>query len=114
MSFFKGVAKTLSNAVKNWSGYEKIAAKLENIPKEAYENIYKSYIPQEGGFNVVNHGDMFLNNILFRYDHSGKPIDIRFVSNVPHIFDRIAIFFLNNINSRWIFHWVNMQVHQTI
>lgn len=95
MSFFKGVAKTLSNAVKNWSGYEKIAAKLGNIPQEAYENIYKSYIPQEGGFNVINHGDMFLNNILFRYDQSGKPVDIRFVSNFSHILVRIIIFEFN-------------------
>lgn len=79
--FVKGVARTLSSAVKNWSGYEKIAEKLENIPQEAYDNVYKSYVPQEGGFNVITHGDLFMNNILFRYDRSGKPIDIRFVSS---------------------------------
>lgn len=30
-------------------------------------------------FQVINHGDMWVNNIMFKYDR-GEPVDILFVS----------------------------------
>lgn len=85
-SFFRNIAKGVSNAARNWPGFEAIAEKLLNIPQRAYDNVYKSYLPQEDGFNVLTHGDMFMNNILFRHDHNGKPIGIRFVSIIESVF----------------------------
>lgn len=79
-SFFRNIAKTVSNTAKNWIGYEEIVEKLVNIPQKAYKNIYKSYAPQVDSFNVLTHGDMFVNNLLYRHDQNGKPVDIRFVS----------------------------------
>lgn len=37
--------------------------------------------PAAGGFNVLNHGDFFLRNMLFR-DIDGKICDVQFVSTV--------------------------------
>lgn len=79
-SFFQNIAQTVSKTVKNWPGFENIAKKLSGIPQVAYEHAYKAYDPQIDGFNVITHGDMFMNNLLFRYDQNGKPVDIRFVS----------------------------------
>lgn len=79
-SFFRNIAQTLSNTVINWPGYENIALKLKNIPQTAYDNAYKAFQPNDSAFNVITHGDMFMNNLLFRHDKNGKPIDIRFVS----------------------------------
>jgi len=31
-------------------------------------------------FNVINHGDVWVNNMLFKYDNDGNPIDHIFVS----------------------------------
>jgi thiamine kinase-like enzyme len=36
-------------------------------------------IPEDHfGFNVLNHGDLWINNMMFKYD-CGKPIDVKFV-----------------------------------
>lgn len=78
--FFRNIAKTVSSAAKNWNGFEKIAEKLVNIPSHVYDNMYKEYLPTKNGFNVLLHGDMWSNNILFQYDQHGKPTDIRLVN----------------------------------
>jgi len=36
----------------------------------------------EDEFNVINHGDCHMNNMLFKYDNNGKPIDQIFVSTI--------------------------------
>lgn len=77
--FFRNIAKTVSSAAKKWNGFEHIAEKLINIPAHAYDNAYKEYLPTENGFNVLLHGDMWSNNIMFHYDQHGKPTDIRLV-----------------------------------
>ncbi|XP_037024113.1 uncharacterized protein LOC119066001 [Bradysia coprophila] len=76
--FFENIAKTVSMAARNWSGFEKIAEKLINVPSHVYDNIYKEYLPTENGFNVLLHGDMWSNNIMFHYEN-GRPTDIRIV-----------------------------------
>lgn len=79
-AFFRNIAKTVSSAARKWCGFEKIAEKLVNVPSHVYDNIYKEYLPTNDGFNVLLHGDMWLNNILFTYDQRGQPNDIRLVS----------------------------------
>lgn len=83
--FFTNIAITVSNVVKNWPGFETIANKLRNIPRSAHDKMYEVYRPRKDRFNVITHGDMFMNNILFRTDESGNPIDIRFVSKICYI-----------------------------
>lgn len=81
-SFFRNIAKTVSSAANSWKleKFEKIADKLINIPSRVYDNVYKEYLPTVNGFNVLLHGDMWSNNIMFRYDQNGEPNDIRLVN----------------------------------
>lgn len=79
-SFYNSVATSISNTIKDWPGYESIAKKLTIIPQYVHERMRDVYGPNENVFNVITHGDMFLNNILFQSDRNGHPVDIRFVS----------------------------------
>lgn len=81
-SFYNSIAKSISNTIKNWPGFENIAKKLENIPQHVHESMSNAYGPHANVFNVITHGDMFLNNILFQRDQNGRPADVRFVSKL--------------------------------
>lgn len=112
---FKHIANTVSSTIANWPGYERIAEKIENIPQKEYDNIYKSYVPQEGAFNVITHGDMYINNLLFRYDANGKPVDIRLVSiKLHHFLVTPILLHITFSIRRLISSMVSMQVQQTI
>lgn len=35
--------------------------------------------PMRNGFQVLNHGDNWINNMLFKSDKKGNPIDVKFI-----------------------------------
>eukprot|EP00095_Tigriopus_kingsejongensis_P007654 maker-scaffold116_size340332-snap-gene-1.11 protein:Tk07654 transcript:maker-scaffold116_size340332-snap-gene-1.11-mRNA-1 annotation:"GH19368" len=44
-----------------------------------FERRGRLFTPTEGEFNVLNHGDMWFNNMLFKYGSDGGPKEVRFV-----------------------------------
>ena len=80
--------------IKDWPTYEGLSEKLlAIIPK--YDNTVRDIVnPKKSIFNVIVHGDLWVNNFLYKYekDNSNTPIDLMFVSTT------ILTFFLNSFN----------------
>ncbi|GAB0094450.1 uncharacterized protein DMENIID0001_097570 [Sergentomyia squamirostris] len=62
--------------VKTWEGFEDIHKKLEKFKPNLWKRIYECVSRDYDGFRVLNHGDFWVNNFLFKYDEeSEKPLD---------------------------------------
>jgi len=57
---------------------EKIAKLTDHI----YEIGINACKLSEDEFNVINHGDFWVTNMLFKYDNDGNPTDHIFVSSI--------------------------------
>ncbi|XP_046681596.1 uncharacterized protein LOC124368358 [Homalodisca vitripennis] len=50
-------------------------SRIENIWDTLVENVK----PQPGRLNVLNHGDLWLNNLFFKYNEAKEPVEVRFI-----------------------------------
>lgn len=67
---------------------EPISKKLLKYYDHFTERVLESVYPLRGNVNVLNHGDLWVNNMFFKYDsNSAKckmPNEVRFVSFTDH------------------------------
>lgn len=74
--------RTLAELVATWEGYEEIAAKLHKHCDNLTENLVETGQAKVGEITVLNHGDLWVNNFMYKYndEQPEKPIDAIFVS----------------------------------
>jgi thiamine kinase-like enzyme len=79
VQFFKMNAENVANEVAKWPDYkERFYEKLLKIADNAYTYIADSVKRDEEEFNVLCHGDLWLNNMMFRYSgDTGEVMNIR-------------------------------------
>uniref|UniRef100_A0A1I8PNA5 CHK kinase-like domain-containing protein n=1 Tax=Stomoxys calcitrans TaxID=35570 RepID=A0A1I8PNA5_STOCA len=75
----KSSCQALIDIAKTWNGYEQIAKKLELYIANLRENLLKMQEPIPGEFEVLNHGDLWVNNFMFKYNSNCELMDLVFV-----------------------------------
>ncbi|XP_011633621.1 uncharacterized protein LOC105424846 [Pogonomyrmex barbatus] len=78
-NFFIMGTKALATEIRNWPEGKKYADKIDKLADHVYKIGIDACKLSEDEFNVINHGDCWVNNMLFRYDNDGNPIDHIFV-----------------------------------
>ncbi|KAK2578391.1 hypothetical protein KPH14_012560 [Odynerus spinipes] len=82
-TIFIQATKSLVREARKWQELDqKYVDKIEKISDVIYDKTADAVVLREDRFNVINHGDMWVNNMMFRYNDEGKPIAVIFISTL--------------------------------
>ncbi|EDW02989.1 uncharacterized protein LOC6562379 [Drosophila grimshawi] len=69
----------LAALINDCEGFGSITGKLYRYHEHFTERVLKSIYPLRGAFNVLNHGDLWVNNIFFKYDEQYKVQQVKII-----------------------------------
>lgn len=79
--YFQQLIDAIIDGWQNKGLEPKIFDKLKVLRDVAYDEALKEYLNNVYNLTVINHGDLWIGNILYSYDGSGNPTDAKFVCN---------------------------------
>ncbi|XP_011296879.1 uncharacterized isoform X2 [Fopius arisanus] len=80
-SFISKGLKSIAEQICNWMDpkFIPISDKLHKKSREICQNLQRTYQYDEDEFQVLNHGDLWVNNLMFKDDKNGEPLEMRMV-----------------------------------
>lgn len=75
----------IANEIQKWSSekYANAANKLIKLSSTIGTRCVDAYSYDVDEFCVLNHGDCWINNLMFRENEKGQPIEVLLVIRVP-------------------------------
>jgi hypothetical protein len=79
-NFLASSINAFANVVEKWSGFEEYGNKFRRLIPTSFDRMMEAAKPVSGSLSVLNHGDFWVNNMMFHYcPDTGKADDVRFV-----------------------------------
>lgn len=76
----KKITRGFHDKVKNYGDCDMFAAKIDRWDtNRAMTAFIDVATPMRCGFQILNHGDMWLNNMMFKFDEANNPIDVALI-----------------------------------
>lgn len=77
---FQRMHEVFADSVKNYGGCDEEAAKIASWDFTKLKNVWVDVaVPMNCGFQVMNHGDIWLNNMMFKSDESGNAVYVKLI-----------------------------------
>lgn len=77
--WFKTAIGAVATMLKEIEGFQKTAEHFFKRSDTIVQSLIDICKPREDRLNVLNHGDFWMNNMLFKHDDKGEVVDVRFV-----------------------------------
>jgi hypothetical protein len=79
--FYQSLMENIAKEVEKWPLYsDRFACKLHRLADKTMDLLIKDTERKDDDFNVLVHGDLWVNNMMFRYsDDSDEVVGVRYV-----------------------------------
>uniref|UniRef100_A0A1B6ITS2 CHK kinase-like domain-containing protein n=1 Tax=Homalodisca liturata TaxID=320908 RepID=A0A1B6ITS2_9HEMI len=79
----RGLSQTnltsLIEELEGIDGCKKYADAIREIAPSHYDKALEFLVPGDKGLNVYNFGDVWINNMMFKYNDDGEVVDVKFI-----------------------------------